>query len=1041
MTLLRNRFSALFMFAAVCLCTPAWALSQKEFMDLCLNGDALQVAAALKDEGISAVKADAKGNTPLMMAAQARGKAADPDKIRLLVNAGSSVNAANKEKMRALMFAAQSSDNPKVIVALVTAGASLEERSSRGWTPLSFAAARNPHPEIAAVLIDLGADLAATENSGATPFMLAARAGNTYEVLNILLDEGADPAAADSNKKTPWSCIESGKKYTPEQLTSLKERMRQKNALAPMAPERFAELCSRGPAPRVGLYLEARTDPNAPAGGMTPLMWAAQYNARPDVVGVLMKWGARENARDDRGRTALILAASANSNPKVLSELLAHGARVDCRDVDGRTALDYARANPAFAAEDLQLLASIAASVDEAEERGIQIGVERQKSAEASSNNPQVAPLYKKMADDQNEILRLTTAVAELQKKAILAAQTAQSAEKRLQTGREQSEQQKSMIRQLTDSLTALKDSQRQDMELTRGTIGTLTALWQNEMQKNLKLIEENTLVLQKQKGEIDALTARLRAAEARSKQLAEEKAAAEADFDKERAEAENNLAAAKSHLEEAHKGEVERLNAQIRAGKEKSRQAAQYQSVALSQHRQEVIELKSRQARLLEENALKYEQQLTELRNHHAKEMQEFVLQNEQKLDVKIREASAALAEQQRNELLQEQSRHAMALAEQRKHLEKAHEDKISALSRRKDEELREKTEAARNENAVLKKQFNETLVMLNAGLQKERESSAALEAELKSQKDRAARNLSELQTRLDSREQQFQAELDEKLAAQETQLKTAFEVEKARLETVHRQEMLDAASKLEARYTDELNRLRKSHSDELSEKVSALQRAFDAAQAKSLGELNGALADVAAQKRVNAGKEAAATKAGIEQGRQEASRLFEAAYAQSLRQAELRYDKMLKEQQAQQQIEFNTSKDVLNAKFRQELEQSAVQAKLDLQSALTRAEQQKAQEMAALRADFARRLTERERELAARHASEIEQMRNAAARSSEKLTAALKQEYEKRLETLLAQKDALHSAELKKLEIIQKSALKAVEESRREADSITRQ
>ncbi len=1036
MTLLKSTFPAFFTFAVVCLCTPAWALSQKEFMDLCLNGDALQVASALKDEGISAVKADAKGNTPLMMAAQAKGRAADPDKIKLLVNAGSNVNAANKERMRALSVAAQDSDNPEVIVALAAAGAELEERNSRGWTPLGFAAARNPHPEIAAALIDLGADLAAADNSGATPLMLAARAGNAYEVLITLLDEGADPTVTGANKKTAWSYIESGKKYTPEQLASLKERMRQKSAPAPMAPERFAELCRRGPARRVGLYLEARTDPNAPVNGLTPLMWAAQYNAHPDVVSVLMKWGARENVRDDRGRTALILAASANGNSKVLAELLVHGARVDYRDVDGKTALDYAQANPAFAAEDLQLLASIAASVNEAEERGIRIGAERQKSAVGAVNDPQVAPLYKKMADDQNEILRLTAAAAELQKKADLAAQTAKNAEKQLQTGRELSEQQKNLIRQLTDSLTELKAGQQQDLELTRGAIDTLTALWQSEMQKNLKLIEENTLNSQKQKGEIDALAARLQDAEARAKQLAEEKAAAEANFGKERAEAENNLAAVKSHLEEAHKNEVEQLNAQIRAGEEKSRQAVRYQSVALSQHRQEVIDLKSRQARLLEENALKYEQQLSELKNRHAKELQEVALQNGQKLDAEIREAVAALEERQRSALLQERSRHAMELVEQQKRLEEAHEAKISALSRQKDEELHEKMASALKENSALKKQFNETLIALNAGLRKEREISAALEAELKSQKDKAARDLAEIQARLDRREQQFQTELDEKLAAQDAQLKAAFEIEKARLETVHRQEMFDAASKLENQYNDELNRLRKSHGDELNEKVSALQRAFDAAQAKSLGELNDALAAVAAQKRAGAEKEAAATKAGIEQGRQEASRLFETAYAQSLRQAELRYDKMLREQQAQQQIEFDASRDVLNAKHRQDLERAAARAELDLKSALARAEQQKEQALAVLRADFARQLAERERELAARRAAEIEQIRNAAARSGEKLTVALKQEYEKRLETLLAEKDAFHAAELEKLEIIQKNALRAVEESHRKPD-----
>lgn len=201
---------------------------------------------------------------------------------------------------------------------------------------------------------------------------------------------------------------------------------------------------------------------------------------------------------------------------------------------------------------------------------------------------------------------------------------------------------------------------------------------------------------------------------------------------------------------------------------------------MALSQHRQEVIDLKSRQARLLEENALKYEQQLAELKNRHAKELQEVTLQNEQKLDAKIRETVATMEERQRNALLQEQSRHAVALGEQQKRLEEAHEAKISELSRQKDEELHEKTEAALRENSALKKQFDETLAVLNANLRKEREISAALEAELNSQKDKAAQDLAEVQARLDSREKQLHVELNEKLTAQDTRLKAAFEIEK---------------------------------------------------------------------------------------------------------------------------------------------------------------------------------------------------------------------------------------------------------------------
>ena len=66
-------FYAAVLSATFLLTGNVFAMTQKEFMDICLKGDALRVAAALKDEGVSANKADAKGMTPLMMAAQAKG--------------------------------------------------------------------------------------------------------------------------------------------------------------------------------------------------------------------------------------------------------------------------------------------------------------------------------------------------------------------------------------------------------------------------------------------------------------------------------------------------------------------------------------------------------------------------------------------------------------------------------------------------------------------------------------------------------------------------------------------------------------------------------------------------------------------------------------------------------------------------------------------------------------------------------------------------------------------------------------------------------
>ena len=81
---------------------------------------------------------------------------------------------------------------------------------------------------------------------------------------------------------------------------------------------------------------------------MTPLMFAASNNPDPEVVEVLLEFGAVLEARASNGLTALMFAARDNPNPEVARKLVQRGADINLRDFRGQNAVDYALQNPAL---------------------------------------------------------------------------------------------------------------------------------------------------------------------------------------------------------------------------------------------------------------------------------------------------------------------------------------------------------------------------------------------------------------------------------------------------------------------------------------------------------------------------------------------------------------------------------------------------------------------------------------------------------------------------------------------------------------------
>lgn len=108
----------------------------------------------------------------------------------------------------------------------------------------------------------------------------------------------------------------------------------------------FFELVKTGTPQDIQAAIDKGADVNAPGmGGMTPLMYAAQYNENSEVFDTLLIAGADVKAKATAGATALILAARHNQNPEVITSLLNAGAEVRAKDDTGRVAFDYAQNN------------------------------------------------------------------------------------------------------------------------------------------------------------------------------------------------------------------------------------------------------------------------------------------------------------------------------------------------------------------------------------------------------------------------------------------------------------------------------------------------------------------------------------------------------------------------------------------------------------------------------------------------------------------------------------------------------------------------
>jgi len=259
---------------------------------------------------------DDRHTTPLMYAA-ALGSL---DAVKLLVEAGAKVNTANDFGATPLMWCA--GDLAKVRY-LLSKGASVTARSKVGRTPLSIAAAYDGSVEIARLMIEKGADVKAVDESGASVLAIAASVNN-LEVARLLVAKGADVNTTDELGYTPLGNAVSAGNRSAE-LTGL---LLDHGAKVNVASGDTVEIVKNG---------------KIRIGWMTPLLLAVPQAEYP-VVEMLVKAGAKVNAKDIRGLTPLALAvATDHADARIVRYLLENGADPKIVSEDGETVLDWAR--------------------------------------------------------------------------------------------------------------------------------------------------------------------------------------------------------------------------------------------------------------------------------------------------------------------------------------------------------------------------------------------------------------------------------------------------------------------------------------------------------------------------------------------------------------------------------------------------------------------------------------------------------------------------------------------------------------------------
>lgn len=122
--------------------------------------------------------------------------------LAALLTAGANPNARDMEGRSALQHAAEIAPDTLMVRILLEAGASVDVADFKGFTPLHAAARRADGAQaIIEALIDAGASVDQGDENKTTPLMWGARSAPNSTILHILIEASDDPCVSDKQER------------------------------------------------------------------------------------------------------------------------------------------------------------------------------------------------------------------------------------------------------------------------------------------------------------------------------------------------------------------------------------------------------------------------------------------------------------------------------------------------------------------------------------------------------------------------------------------------------------------------------------------------------------------------------------------------------------------------------------------------------------------------------------------------------------------------------------------------------------------------
>ncbi|HKB10793.1 MAG TPA: ankyrin repeat domain-containing protein, partial [Vicinamibacterales bacterium] len=285
------------------------------------------VAKLLASNSDAAKSRDAAGSTLLHHAA-AFGSI---DTMKLLLDAGADVNAANRRRSTPLHWSLH--DEAKVRL-LLSRGAAINAKQVEGRTSLYIAASMGQGASLVKLLLENGANPALATANGMTPLMAASVRGDV-EAMTLLVDKNADVNTRNGAGET--ALMFAATNGSRAAVKFLIDHGADAKATSKRSETALGNASTSGVEETVRMLLDQHADVNSRnIRGYSPLMLAASSDTVPaGAVKLLLAAGADKTYVGDYDETAIDFATKrgdtevarllgATPKPPVLSPIGAH---------------------------------------------------------------------------------------------------------------------------------------------------------------------------------------------------------------------------------------------------------------------------------------------------------------------------------------------------------------------------------------------------------------------------------------------------------------------------------------------------------------------------------------------------------------------------------------------------------------------------------------------------------------------------------------------------------------------------------------------